>query len=118
MKSIAILAAAGALVVTPAVGAWAAFGTTDDNASHGTAQVRVDDRRDGGAPEAGDDHGRHHRHHGADDGARHHRDGADNRAGHQRHGDEAEPGDDHGRHGDDNGGRHGEDDGHHGGSDD
>ena len=135
MKRITILAAAGALVATPALGAWAAFADHDDAPA---AHVRVaDDRR--GEPEPGH-HGRHHRHHGADDktatsAARH---GADDAAGHQRHSGEAEPGDDHGNHaepgddhggqgnepGDDNGGHHGGDDngghdnGGHGGNDD
>ena len=139
MKRITILAAAGALVITPALGAWAAFGATDDSPSHRTAQVRVDDRHHG-EPEPGDDHGRHHHRHGADDGV-HHRHGADDRAGHQRRGEkepgddqgrhdrhgEAEPQDDHGGHqrhgegepGDDHGRHHGGDDGgHHGGDDD
>jgi hypothetical protein len=123
MKSLTILAAAGVLVATPAIGAWAAFASTDDNPSRDTSNVRTDDRTGGarhGEPEPGDDHGRHHgRHHrhGADDGAAHQRHGADDPAGHVRHSGEPEPGDDHGgRHG----GRHGEaepgDD--HGGGDD
>ena len=104
MKRLTILAAAGVLVATPAVGAWAAFASTDDSPSH----VRVDDRTTGarhGEPEPGDDHGRHHGHH--------HRHGADDPAGHVRHSGEAEPGDDHGRHhhgeaepGDDHGRHH------------
>ena len=55
MKRITILAAAGALVATPALGAWAAFASTDDNPS--AAHVHVTDRR--GEPEPGDDHGGH-----------------------------------------------------------
>jgi hypothetical protein len=113
MKRITILAAAGALVATPALGAWAAFASTDDNPA---AHVRVADHvRHSGEPEPGDDHGRHHRQHGADDAP-----------GHVRHSGEPEPGDDHGRHreaetGDDHG-RHreaeaGDDHGRHGGDD-
>jgi len=111
MKRITILAAAGALVATPALGAWAAFASNDDNPS--AAHVHVTDRR--GEPEPGDDHGRHHRQHGADDPP-----------GHVRHSGEREPGNDHGRHrkaetGDDHG-RHreaeaGDDHGRHGGDD-
>jgi hypothetical protein len=82
MKRITILAAAGVLVATPAIGAWAAFAATDDNPSRDTSNVRVDDRGGRGEPEPGDDHGRHHRH------------GADGPAGHVRHSGEPEPGDD------------------------
>lgn len=96
MKRISILAAAAALAVTPAFGAWAAYaGTGGDDTP--AAHVGVHDR------------------HGADDApghARHARHGADDAAGHQRHSAEPEPGDDRGgrRHG---GGR--DDRGHHGG---
>ena len=95
MKRITILAAAGVLVATPAIGAWAAFGATDDNPSR-TSNVRVDDRGRHGEAEPGDDHGRHHRRHGADDAVGHQRRGADDAAGHVRHSGEPEPGDDHG----------------------
>src|SRR5262245_7293431 len=85
MKRITIIAAGSVLAVTPALGDWAAFASNDDApASH----QRV-----------ADDHGRHHRHHGADDkivvkGAKvHAKHGADDAAGHQRHSGEAEPGD-------------------------
>ena len=68
MKRITILAAAGALVATPALGAWAAFAASDDNPGHDaardTAQVRVVHRHHGEA-EPGDDHGRHHGRHTA-----------------------------------------------------
>jgi len=128
MKRITILAAAGALAVTPALGAWAAFAAAGDDAPAATHVRLSDDRR--GEPEPGDDHGRHHRH-GADDGRHHerhhHRHGADDRTGALRVAREAEPGDDRGGHreaepGDDHGGRgeaepgddHG---GHHGGDD-
>ena len=110
MKRITILAAAGALVATPAVGAWAAYASngSDDPVTH----VQLDD------------HGRHHHGHRADDAVR----GAATLKAHQlthhvRHGEpepgddkggrgEVEPGDDHGGQGevepgDDNGG-HGE----------
>ena len=83
MKRITMLAAAGALVVTPALGAWSAFAASDDGP---LPHVRAVDRR--GEPEPGDDHGRHHRHR-ADDGARHgrhHRHGADAGPRHDRHG--------------------------------
>jgi hypothetical protein len=110
MKRITMLAAAGALVVTPALGAWSAFAASDDGP---LPHVRAVDRR--GEPEPGDDHGRHHRHR-ADDGARHARHGADDSSAHRRHSGEPEPGDDHGRHH-----RHGADDGprhdRHGGDD-
>src|SRR3954452_21471320 len=91
MKRITILAAAGALVATPALGAWAAFASADDGPAHHTAHVRISDRR--GEPEPGDDHGRH-RGHGADDLARHHLRSADDRANQPRHSGETEPGDD------------------------
>ena len=81
MKSITVLAAAGVLVATPAIGAWAAFGATDDNPTRDSSNVRVDDRGRHGEPEPGDDRGRHHRHHRADDGATHLRHGADDPAG-------------------------------------
>ena len=87
MKRITILAAAGVLVATPAIGAWAAFGATDDNPSHASNVARR--RRHGAEPTrprrrraGGDDHGRHHRHHGADDAVGHPRHGADDPAGH------------------------------------
>src|SRR4051795_11955503 len=96
MKRITILAAAGALVATPALGMWAANAASGDKAP--ASHVKVVD-----------DHGRHHRHHGADDKiVLHLRHGADDPAGHQRHSGEAEPGDDNGGQGneagDDNGG--------------
>jgi hypothetical protein len=114
MKRITILAAAGALVATPALGAWAAFGAADDGPS--PANVRVDDRaRYSGEPERGDDQLRH----GADDAAGHvrhsgepepgddhARHGADRAAGHVRHSGEPEPGDDHARHGADDAAGH------------
>jgi hypothetical protein len=67
MKRITVLAAAGALLAFPAMGATAAFAATDDSPS---AHVRV------------------HAKHGADDPAghhRHHRHGADDPVGHHRH---------------------------------
>src|SRR3954453_15454410 len=74
MKSITILAAAGALVATPALGAWAAHAATDDAPAASHVRV-VDDRR--GEPEPG--HPARPRHH--------HRPGADDKvAGHARHG--------------------------------
>jgi Ni/Co efflux regulator RcnB len=85
MKRIAILAAAGALVATPAFGAWAAF-AAEDSAGHDAAHVRVADRHHG-ENEPGDDHGRHHRHHGENEPG-------DDHGGHGH-----EPGDDHGGHG-------------------
>src|SRR5690242_9780084 len=93
MKRITILAAAGALVATPALGAWAAYasnGSDDAPAAH----VRVHARH--GADDA-IGHVRHARH-GADDATTHvrHAHGADDPAGHQRHSTEPEPGDDHG----------------------
>jgi hypothetical protein len=109
MNRITILAAAGVLVATPAIGAWAAFGATDDNPSR-TSNVRVDDRGRHGEAEPGDDHGR--------DGH-----GADDPAGDVRRSGEPEPGDDNGGHderepGDDHGGNSGpgggdDDPGHH-----
>jgi hypothetical protein len=125
MNRITILAAAGALVATPVVGAWSAFAASGDNAPS-AAHVRLaSDRR--GEPEPGDDHGRHHHRH--DDGRHHHRHGSDVRAAQlsratasrvvDDHGRHAEPGDDHGRHaepGDDRGRHHGGDDGGHHGS--
>jgi hypothetical protein len=116
MKRITILAAAGVLVAAPAVGAWSAFGATDDHPTQ-ASQTRIDDRR--GEAEPGDDHGQRHGGHGADDPTgqpqrhhqrHHHGHGADDPAGHVRHSGEIEPGDDHG------GGHHGGDDdgsGHH-----
>jgi hypothetical protein len=99
MKRIAYLAAAGALVATTGLGAWAADAATAGTAA---AHVRIADRH------SADDAAGHHRH-GGDDPAGHHRHGADDRAGRDRQG--AEPGDDPGGHGtepgDDNGGRHG-----------
>jgi hypothetical protein len=67
MKRIAI-AAAWALVVAPALGAWAAF-AKDGGPSPAAAEVRSADRHHG-EPEPGDDHGHHGRHHrhGGDDG--------------------------------------------------
>src|SRR3954453_23236435 len=85
MKRITILAAAGALVATPALGAWAAFASTDDGSGRAPAQVRVDDRRHHGEIEPGDDHGRHHHRHGADDGVGDQRHNADDPAGDVRH---------------------------------
>jgi len=124
MKRITILAAAGALVATPALGAWAAYaGTGSDDTP--AAHVRVQARH--GADDALG-HVRHARH-GADDAAGHvrHARGSDDARGHQRHSGEPEPGDDHGGHGevepgDDHGGHHGGDDhgddgGHHGSDD-
>jgi hypothetical protein len=75
MNRIPYLVAAGALVATTGLGAWAAdAATSDDPAGH----VRTTAR------------------HGAGDPAGHHRHGTDgNTARHQRHG-EPEPGDDHG----------------------
>jgi hypothetical protein len=67
MKRITVLAATGALLAFPAMGATAAFAATDDSPS---AHVRV------------------HAKHGADDPAghhRHHRHGADDPVGHHRH---------------------------------
>jgi hypothetical protein len=118
MKRITILAAAGVLVATPAVGAWAAFASTDDNPARDTSHVRADDRGRHGEAEPGDDRGgdrrTEHARHGADDGVGHQRHGADDPVGHVRHSGELEPGDDHG--GDDHGGDdHGDDGGHHGG---
>jgi hypothetical protein len=88
MHRITYLAAAGALVASSGVGAWAADAATGDSPA---AHVRT--------AAAG---------HGADDTVRHHqRHGADHAARHQRH---VEPGDDHGgltrapEPGDDNGG--------------
>ena len=80
MKRITILAAAGALAATPALGAWAAYaGTAGDDTP--AAHVRVH-------PRHGADDARSHAHH-----ARH---GAEDAPGHQRHSTEPEPGDDHG----------------------
>jgi hypothetical protein len=62
MKRITVLAAAGALLAFPAMGATAAFAATDDSPS---AHV--------------------HAKHGADDPVRHHRHGADDPVGHHRH---------------------------------
>ena len=67
MKRITYLAAAGALVATSGLGAWAAnAATSDDPAAH----VQTTHRHGADDP-AG--HHRHHRHHGADDPAGHHR---------------------------------------------
>ena len=103
MKRITILAAAGALVATPALGAWAAVASTGGDDKAPAVHSRI-----------ADDSGHHQRHTGTDDKiVVHLRHGADDAAGHQRHSGEAEPGDDNGGHGgDDNGGHHG------GGSDD
>src|SRR5215212_1405655 len=109
MKRITMLAAAGALVATPALGAWAAFAGDE---APSTANVRVDDRgRHSNDAEPGDDRGQDHRH-GADDatglvrhsgqrelGDDHGRVGNDDLAGHVRHSGELEPGDDQGGHG-------------------
>ena len=43
MKRITVLAAAGVLVATPAIGAWAAFGAIDENPTRDSSSVRVDD---------------------------------------------------------------------------
>ena len=95
MNRITYLAAAGALVATSGLGAWAAnAATTDAPATH----VRTTDR-----PGADDPAG-HRRHHGANDIVRHHRHAAHDTARHPRHG-EPEPGDDHGG----NDGGHGRD---------
>jgi hypothetical protein len=109
MKRITLLAAAGALVATPALGGWAALAAADDGRS--APNVRVDhgerhSARHSGEAERGDGHGRGHRH-GTDD-ARHARHSAqperaddhgrqadDDPVGHVRHG-EPEPGDDRG----------------------
>jgi hypothetical protein len=64
MKRITVLAAAGALLAFPAMGATAAFAATDDSPS---AHVRV------------------HAKHSADDPVGHHRHGADDPVGHHRH---------------------------------
>jgi len=125
MKRIAYLAAAGALVATSGLGAYAANAATADSPS---AQVRT------AARHGADDPAGHHRHHGADDRPGHHRHhGAGDRTGHHggatpEPGDDngsptnaPEPGDDHGGQGGgtDDGGQHGGDaGGHHGGSDD
>ena len=117
MKRITYLAAAGALVATSGLGAYAADAATADSPS---AQVRT------AARHGADDPAGHHRRHGADDRPGHHRHhGADDRPGHHRHahpepGDDrgghgTEPGDDHGGHGHEPGDDHG---GHRGGSDD
>ena len=140
MKRITVLAAAGALVATPALGAWAAVAATDDHPAHDVSHVRIDDRR--GEAEPGDDHGRHlHRGHGADDVIRHQRHHSEPEPGDDRGGQaEPEPGDDRGGQaepepgdddggqaepepGDDDGGHHdgadgGDDGGHHDGGDD
>jgi len=91
MKRITILAAAGALVATPALGAWAAYaGTAGDDTP--AAHVRMH------AGHGADDAPGHARH-GADDTtahSRHARHGTDDGPGHQRHSIEPEPGDDHG----------------------
>ncbi len=121
MKRITILAAAGALVATPAFGVWAADAATSGAPA---PHVRITERH--GEPEPGDDHARH-RH--ADDRGAHHR-RADDAAGRHRHAEfepgddrggvrEAEPGDDRGGHdGGDDGDHHGGDDGGHHGHDD
>ena len=87
MKRITDLAAAGALVATSGLGAWAADAATSDSPA---GQVRTTTDRHGADDPAG-----HHRHQGADDRAAHHRHGADDGVRHHRHG-EPEPGDDHG----------------------
>jgi hypothetical protein len=110
MKRITVLAASAVLVATPAIGARAAFGASDDNPSRDASIVRADDpvghdrhHRHHGEAEPGDDHGRHHRHHGEaepgdDRGGRHgEAEPGDDHGRHHRHHGEAEPGDDHGR---------------------
>jgi hypothetical protein len=64
MKRMTVLAAAGALLAFPAMGATAAFAATDDSPS---AHVRV------------------HAKHGADDPVGHHRNSADDPVRHHRH---------------------------------
>jgi hypothetical protein len=74
MKRTTILAAAAALVATPALGAWAASASSDE-----AAHLRVADRR--GEPEPGDDNrgssdsddsgSDDSGHHGGDDGGHH-----------------------------------------------
>jgi hypothetical protein len=106
MKRITVLAASAVLVATPAIGARAAFGASDDNPSRDASIVRVDDRgqhaRHGADDPVG--HVRHHRHHGEaepgdDRGGRHgEAEPGDDHGRHHRHHGEAEPGDDHGRH--------------------
>ena len=123
MKRITYLAAAGALVATSGLGAWAANAATSDTPA---AHVRTTDRH------GADDPAGHHRHHGADDAPGHHRQaGMAADRSHAEPGDDnggmtnaPEPGDDNGgvtnapEPGDDNGGQSGRDDGgHHGGDD-
>src|SRR6478609_9444738 len=101
MKRITYLAAAGALVATSGLGAWAAnAATSDDPAAH----VQTTHRHGADDPVGH----RHHRHHGADDPAGHHRGAA--AATQARHSSHNEPGDDNGGQGelepgDDNGGQ-------------
>ena len=64
MKRITYLAAAGALVATSGLGAWAANAATADSPS---GQVTTSARH------GADDPAGHHRHHGADDRPGHHR---------------------------------------------
>ena len=143
MKRISILAAAGALVATSALGAWAAFAATDDNPGHDTSQVRVvasPSRRERdataiattspvtaghhghhGEAEPGDDHGGQGQEPGDDHGGQGSEPGDDNGGHGSEPGDDngghgQEPGDDHGGHGQepgDDNGGHG----HHGGDD-
>jgi hypothetical protein len=98
MKRITYLAAAGALVATSGLGAWAANAATDDSPA---AHVRTT------AKHGADDPAGHRHHHGADDRAGHHRHASTAR----HHGSTGtEPGDDNGgvtdtpEPGDDNGG--------------
>ena len=90
MNRISYLAAAGALVATSGLGAWAANAATSDAPA---AHVQTTHRHGADDP-AG--HHRHHRHHGADDPAGHHR----SAAAQVRHRSTAttEPGDDNGGH--------------------
>ena len=76
MKRITYLAAAGALVATSGLGAWAAnAATSDDPASH----VQTTHRH------GADDPAGHHRHHRADDKLAVAKHGADDPAGHRHH---------------------------------
>jgi hypothetical protein len=90
MKRITYLAAAGALVATAGLGAWAADAATLESPA---VHVRTTTDRQGADDPAG-----HHRHQRAEDRAAHHRHGGDDVVRHQRHG-EPEPGDDRGGHG-------------------
>src|SRR3954454_21342697 len=99
MNGITYLAAAGALVATSGLGAWAANAAPSDGPS---AQEKTTQKHGADDP-AGH---RHHHRHGADDPAGHHR----TAAAQTRHSSapSSEPGDDHGNHaepGDDNGGQ-------------